>query len=43
MLIEISESKKTLNITNRGWGSLIDNGLNLARIHVNVISKDDIT
>jgi hypothetical protein len=43
LLIEVGESKKTLNIMNKSWGSLIDNGLNLAKKHVNVISKDDIT
>jgi hypothetical protein len=41
-LIEIGKSKKTLNITNRSWGSLVDNGLNLAKIHVNAISRDDV-
>jgi hypothetical protein len=40
--IEVSKSNKTLNITNKNWGSPINNSLNLARIHVNVISKDDV-
>jgi hypothetical protein len=40
--IEIGKSKKTLNITNRSWGSLVDNGLNLAKIHVNAIFRDDV-
>jgi hypothetical protein len=31
-----------LSITNRNWGSLVNNGLNLAKIHANVISKDDV-
>jgi len=41
-LIEIGKSKKTLNITNRRWGSVVENGLNLAKIHVNAISRDDV-
>jgi hypothetical protein len=41
-LIEVGKSKKTLNITNRNWGSLVNNGLNLAKIHANAISKDDV-
>jgi hypothetical protein len=43
MPIEVGKSKKTLNITNKNWGSPVDNGLNLARIHANAISKDDVT
>jgi hypothetical protein len=42
MSIKVSKSKKTLNITNRNWGSPINNVLNHARIHVNIISKDDV-
>ncbi len=41
-LIEVGKSNKTLNITNRNWGSLVNNGLNLPRIHANTISKDDV-
>ncbi len=43
MSIKVGKSKKTLNITNKNWGSPVDNGLNLARIHANAISKDDVT
>jgi hypothetical protein len=43
MSIQVRKSKKTLNITNKNWGSPVDNGLNLAKIHANVISKDDVT
>jgi len=28
---------------NKNWGNLINNGLNVVKIHVNVIYKDDIT
>jgi hypothetical protein len=34
--------KKTLNFTNKSWGNPIHNGLDLTRIHVNAISKDNI-
>jgi hypothetical protein len=43
MSIKVGKSKKTLNITNKNWGSPVDNGLNLTRIHANAISKDDVT
>ncbi len=43
MLIEIGESKKTLNIINKSWGSSIDNDLNLVKIHANAISRNDVT
>jgi hypothetical protein len=43
MLIKVGKSKKTLDILNRSWSSLINNGLNLTRIHANAISKDNIT
>ncbi len=33
MSIKVGKCKKTFNITNKNWGSPIDNGLNLARIH----------
>jgi len=41
--IKIGELKKTLNIPNKSWGSPIHNGLNLMKIHVNAISKNNIT
>ncbi len=41
--IEIGKPKKMLNILNRSSGSLIHNGLNLIRVHVNAISKNNIT
>jgi hypothetical protein len=43
MSIDVGKSKKTLNIINKNRGSPVDNGLNLARIHANAISKDDVT
>ncbi len=43
MLIKVGKSKKTLDILNKSWNSPINNGLNLARIHVNAISRDDVT
>jgi hypothetical protein len=43
MSIKVGKSKKTLDILNKRWNSLINNGLNLARIHVNAISRDDVT
>jgi hypothetical protein len=43
MLIKVGKFKKTLNIPNRSWNSLINNGLDFTNIHVNAISKDDIT
>jgi hypothetical protein len=42
-LIKVSKSKKTLDISNRNWSNLVHYGLNLRQIHVNAISKDDIT
>jgi len=42
-LIEVGKPKKTLNITNKSWGSPIHNGLNLMRVHANVISKNNLT
>jgi hypothetical protein len=42
-LIEIGKSNKTLNIINKSWGSPIDNGLKLVNIHMNAISRDDVT
>jgi len=42
-LIKVGQSKKTLNISNKSWSNPINNGLNLTRIHANVISKDDVT
>jgi hypothetical protein len=41
--IKDGEPKKTLNILNRIWGSLIPNSLNLTRVHVNAISRNNIT
>jgi hypothetical protein len=41
--IKVSKSKKTLDILNKNWSSPINNGLNLTRIHANVVSKDDVT
>jgi hypothetical protein len=41
-LIKVGKFNKTLEITNGSWGTLVDNGLNLVRIHVNAISKDDV-
>jgi hypothetical protein len=41
-LIKDDEFKKTLNIMNRSWGNPIHNGLNLKRIHVNAISRNNI-
>jgi hypothetical protein len=42
-LIKICKPKKTLNITNRSWGSLVHNSLNLVKIHVHTISINDVT
>jgi hypothetical protein len=39
MSIKVGKSKKTLDISNKSSNSPINNGLNLIRIHVNVISK----
>jgi len=41
--IKVDKSKKTLNIPNRDRSSPINNGLNFMKIHVNTISKDDVT
>jgi hypothetical protein len=40
--IKVIKFNKTLDITNRSWGTLVDNGLKLVRIHANAISKDDV-
>jgi hypothetical protein len=40
--IEIDNPKKTLNILNISWGSPIHNGLNLMKVHMNTISKNNI-
>jgi hypothetical protein len=40
--IEVNESKKTLNFTNKSWGNPIHNGLDLMSYDVNVISKNNI-
>jgi hypothetical protein len=42
VLIEVGESKKTLNITHKSWGNLIPNGWDLIKIHENAISKNKI-
>jgi hypothetical protein len=42
MLIKIGKFKKIMNITNRSSGSLVNNGINLVRIHVNIIFRDDV-
>jgi len=42
-LIKIYKPNKTLNITNRSWGSLIHISLNLVKIHVHTISINDVT
>jgi hypothetical protein len=41
--IKVDKSKKTLNIPNISWNSLINNGLNFMKIHVNAISRNDVT
>jgi hypothetical protein len=41
--IEVGKLKETLNISNTSWGSLVHNGLNLVRVHVNAISRNSIT
>jgi hypothetical protein len=40
MYIKVNESKKTLKVMNKGWGSPIHNGLNHIRIPENVIPKN---
>jgi hypothetical protein len=42
ILIKVDKFKKTLNIMNRSWGNPIHNGLDLRRIHVNAISRNNI-
>jgi hypothetical protein len=37
VLIEVGESKKTLNITQKSWGNLIHNGWDFIKIHENAI------
>jgi hypothetical protein len=41
--IEFFKSKKTLNIMKKRWGNPIHNGLDLERIHVNAISRYNIS
>jgi hypothetical protein len=41
--IKVDESKKTLDILNISWNSIINNGLKLTRIHTNAIFRDDVT
>jgi hypothetical protein len=41
-LIKVDKFKKMLNVMNRSWGNPIHNGLDLRRIHVNAISKNNI-
>jgi hypothetical protein len=43
MLIKVGKSKKPLDISNKSSNNPFGNGLNLMKIHVNAISKDDIT
>jgi hypothetical protein len=40
--IKINKPKKTLNIINKSWGSLVLNGFNLARIHAHTIFRNDV-
>jgi hypothetical protein len=40
--IEINESKKTLNIMNKTYNNEIHNGLDLTKIHLNAISKNNV-
>jgi hypothetical protein len=42
-LIKVGKFKETLDISNRSWSNPINNGLNLVKIHVNAISKNDVT
>jgi hypothetical protein len=42
MSLKVGKSKKTLNISNRNWGSPIDNGLDLMMVHANAIPRDDV-
>ncbi len=42
-LIKVGKSKKIVNIMNRIWDNPIFNGLNLAWIHANALSKNDVT
>jgi hypothetical protein len=41
--IEVFKSKKALNIMKKSWGNPIHDGLDLERIHVNVISRYNIS
>jgi hypothetical protein len=43
LLIKVGKPKETLNIPNRSWVNPIHNGLNLMRVHVNAISRNNIT
>jgi hypothetical protein len=43
VLIEVFKSKKALNIMKKSWGNPIHDGLDLERIHVNAISRYNIS
>jgi hypothetical protein len=43
MLIEVGKSKKILNIMKKSWGNPIHNGLDFERIHMNAISRYNIS
>ncbi len=40
MSIKVGKSKKTLNITNKSWGSPFHNGFYFMKIYMGTISKD---
>ncbi len=43
LLIKINEPKETLNIPNNNQGNPIHNGLALTKVHMNAISKNNMT
>ncbi len=43
MSIKVGKSNKTLDILSISWNNPINNGLNLAMIYANAISRDDVT
>jgi hypothetical protein len=43
MLIKVGKSKKRLDISNKSRNSLMNNGLDLTKIHANAIFIVDVT
>jgi hypothetical protein len=43
MSIKVGKSKKTLNFLKKSYNNPIDNGVNFVKIHVDAISKNDVT